>query len=50
LLEALVGYVSTAEDEVSTNLRLPEDVEALRSDLYTRNNQKMTGLVAQSVM
>jgi len=27
----LIGYISTAEEEVSTNLRLPEDVEALRS-------------------
>ncbi len=27
---ALVAYVSTAEDEVSTDLRLPEDVEVLR--------------------
>ncbi len=35
LFEALVGYISTAEDEVSTDLRLPEDMEALRSDLYT---------------
>jgi hypothetical protein len=29
-LLALVAYVSTAEDEVSTDLRLPEDVEVLR--------------------
>ncbi len=27
---AVVAYVSTAEDEVSTDLRLPEDVEVLR--------------------
>ncbi len=26
----MVAYVSTAEDEVSTDLRLPEDVEILR--------------------
>jgi hypothetical protein len=37
VLEALVGYISTAEEEVSTDLRLPEDMEALRSDLYTRD-------------
>ncbi len=41
LLEALVGYISTAEDEVSTDLRLPEDVEALRSDLFTPEITKM---------
>jgi hypothetical protein len=29
-LSALVAYVSTAEEEVSTDLRLPEDVEVLR--------------------
>jgi hypothetical protein len=44
-LEALVGYISTAEEEVSTDLRLPEDVEALRSDLniyqrYTDEKRK----------
>ncbi len=30
---AYVGYISTAEEEVSTDLRLPEDVEVLRSEL-----------------
>ncbi len=40
---AYVGYISTAEEEVSTDLRLPEDVEVLRSETTKKGLEKNLG-------
>jgi hypothetical protein len=47
---AYVGYVSTAEEEVSTDLRLPEDVEVLRSELLHRSQLKWLRKISRIII